>query len=107
MSMSMGTVAYAAPQGTGTAAIKVRVDGKVVNAQVLEGDDGYYMTLTDMASILSGTKSGFDVAVDANNKVFQTHRGKATNPASISIQKPPSKHPMHGRSISTAPRPRP
>jgi hypothetical protein len=80
MSMSMGTVAYAAPQGTGTAAIKVRVDGKVVNAQVLEGDDGYYMTLTDMASILSGTKSGFDVAVDANNKVFQTHRGKGYEP---------------------------
>lgn len=81
MSMSLGTVAYAAPQG---AAIQVRVDGKVVSAKVLEGNDGYYMTLADMASILSGTESGFDVAVDANNKIYQTHRGK-TYEADVSI----------------------
>ena len=91
MSVSLSTVAYAAPQNP--SALTVRVDGKVVSAQVLEGNDGYYMTLADLASALTGTQSGFDVAVDENNKVFQTHRGKAYEAGVMIDSEAPAKTP--------------
>ena len=91
MSVSLSTVAYAAPQNPSE--LTVRVDGKVVSAQVLEGNDGYYMTLADLASALTGTQSGFDVAVDANNKVFQTHRGKAYEAGVMIDSEAPAKTP--------------
>ena len=91
MSVSLSTMAYAAPQNP--SALTVRVDGKVVSAQVLEGNDGYYMTLSDLASALTGTQSGFDVAVDANNKVFQTHRGKAYEAGVMIDSEAPAKTP--------------
>ena len=56
--------------------ITLTVDGKEANADIyIDKENGCFIQLEELAPLLANTDSSFDVAVDTNNKMYQTHLG--------------------------------
>lgn len=57
--------------------ITLTVDGKEANADIyIDKENGCFIQLEELAPLLANTDSAFDVAVDTNNKKYQTHLGE-------------------------------
>ncbi|MDD6213454.1 MAG: hypothetical protein PUB22_10040 [Clostridiales bacterium] len=72
--------------------VKVTVDGKEVEADVYV-EDGAYMKIDELAALLAGTGSAFDVAVDKNQMTVHTHLGAEYKEGVAIDSEPPAKAP--------------